>query len=431
MKSLPPFLVLACSMWMAATVHAQELPCPELPFIRGLSVYGGDDESALPVIAMPDTASKQMRSSLPRYITIRFDVDELAPPRLMLRFKHCDKDWRMDDTPIVRDDFFTFTRSLLFEGAPAGANGFRWRFTNSFPSPEHPFVRFLYSGNWMFEVVDEQDTSAVYASGRFIVVEPRCASTMRVINDYWTRNDPPRDQVHRLELQVKIPESIFADNVRVVDFYRNHALYDNYRVDSYDRQANTFVEGIGLREKTFIYRNVLPVNGYRVFDLRSAAVYSEDRVATRFGGPDFTRYRFSTDASLSYGGMRSAALNSFDAEYLCVEFELEHARFKGADVFVAGKFNEWDPQPADRMRYDESTGHYHLHRYLLRGAYDYQYVVGNYDPSVGFVADADWVAIEGNSWSARNMYWTVVYYDDDQFGGITRAVGFARMVSGQ
>ena len=79
-------------MLMAATVHAQELPCPELPFIRGLSVYGGDDESALPVIAMPDTASKQMRSSLPRYITIRFDVDELESPRLMLRFKHCDKD---------------------------------------------------------------------------------------------------------------------------------------------------------------------------------------------------------------------------------------------------------------------------------------------------------------------------------------------------
>ena len=51
--------------------------------------------------------------------------------------------------------------------------------------------------------------------------------------------------------------------------------------------------------------------------------------------------------------------------------------------FVAGIFNNWDPQPDDRMWYDEEIGHYVRHRWLLRGAYDYQYVVGRYNEEKG------------------------------------------------
>ena len=72
-----------------------------------------------------------------------------------------------------------------------------------------------------------------------------------------------------------------------------------------------------------------------------------------------------------------------------------------------------------------------LHRWLLRGAYDYQYVVGAYDADAGYVRGGDWIALEGNSWAAENLYWSIVYYDDDQFGGVTRAVGFARAISGR
>ncbi len=114
-----------------------------------------------------------------------------------------------------------------------------------------------------------------------------------------------------------------------------------------------------------------------------------------------------------------------------MEFELEVPRIKDSDIFVAGVFNNWDPQPEDRMTYDKRSGHYLLHRWLLRGAYDYQYVVGKYDEELGYVADADWVRVEGNGWGTNNLIWAIIYYDDDHYGGVNRAVGFTSHVSGR
>lgn len=409
----------------------EDPPCMPQPFIRGLRVFGGTDERNLPVFLKADTGRTAGSALLPNVLTIRFDVDEQAPPLLVIRFRHCDKDWNIDTDYFVRDDFFTYTRVLFYEQAPTGATGFTWRFENRFPSEEHPFVRFLYSGNWIFEIADEQDKSQIYATGRFICVEQLVRCGLQIFNDYWTEWDPPWDQVHRLRMQMEVPDGLFADFVSTADFYRNFNLYDARRVDSYDFEPNTFVEGLGLRSKVLTYRNMTPGNSCRVFDFLNPGIYPKQAVVTRFGGPDFTRFRFATDPASYYGTALTPPLRSWDAEYLCVRFELEHPYIEDRDVFIAGIFNEWDPQPADRMEYDDSIGHYVLHRWLLRGAYDYQYVVGAYDADAGYVRGGDWIALEGNSWAAENLYWSIVYYDDDQFGGVTRAVGFARAISGR
>jgi hypothetical protein len=425
-------ITIAASAILSAQVPETEA-CPQLPFIRGLRVYAGDDETNLPVMIRADTSARSADAILPSFITIRFDVAEDTPPRLAIRFHHCDKDWNIDTDYFVRDEFFTFTRTLFYEQSSAGIEAYRWRFTNSFPSAEHPFIRFLYSGNWIFDITDENNDQVIYASGRFIVVEPMVRAALEVRNDYWTPWDMPFDQVHRLRLNMRIPSPgpLFPDFVRTVDFYKNFNLYENYRVDSYDREVNTFVEGIGMDRKSFTYENVPAGNGYRLLDIRRPAVYPSRTIIRKFEGADFTRFRFSTDNSTYFGSAVTEPLRSFDADYLCVQFELEHPFIKDGDVFVAGIFNNWDPQPDDRMRYDKEIGHYFLRRWLLRGAYDYQYVVGRYDEDRGYVSDADWIRLEGNGWAANNLYWAVIYYDDDQFGGVTRAVGFAWRIAGR
>ncbi len=423
LKYLLPVLLLL------PTLLPAQSPCGELPFIRGLRVYAGDDETNLPVIVKRDTARAARETTLPTYITIRFDVMEEMPPRLVIRFYHCDKDWNIDDDFIVRDEFFTYTRQLEYEQSAAGTDMFSWRFTNRFPSEYHQFVRFLYSGNWIFDIVDERDEDQIYASGRFIVVENIVRSNLNVRNDYWSDFRPPRNEVHRLALRIAVPKTLFPDYVRSVDFYKNFNLWEQYRVDSYDRQENTFVEGIGLAEKTFRYENMPPGNGYRFLDLRSPATYAEGRVLTKFEGPDFTRYRFSADASRYHGAAETTPLRSFDTDYLCVRFELEHPFIDDRDIFVAGIFNNWDPQWEDRLLFDEETAHYMAHRWLLRGAYDYQYILGRYDEEAGYVVDQDWISLAGNTWAANNLYWAIIYYDDDQFGGVTRAVGFSAAIA--
>ncbi|MCB2203439.1 DUF5103 domain-containing protein [bacterium] len=421
------FLLLPAIVALPGVLGAQEAPCEELPFIRGLRVYGGDDERNLPVMVKRDT-TKSKTSSLPDFITIRFDVQEEMPPRLAIRFYHCDKDWNIDTDFVVRDDFFTYTRQLEYEQAGAGTEQFSWRFTNRFPSAFHSFVRFLYSGNWIFDVTDEFDEDVIYASGRFIVVENIVRTNLGIRNDYWSDFRPPRNEVHRLTLKMAIPDKLFPDYVRTVDFYKNFNLFEHYRVSSDDREENTFVEGIGLKEKTFRYDNVPPGNGYRFWDLRNPATYPDDKVLSKFEGPDFTRFRFSGDLSRYYGAAETTPLRSFNTDYLCVRFELEHPFIDTKDIFVAGIFNNWDPQWSDRMIFDEDIEHYVMHRWLLRGAYDYQYVLGRYDEELGYVVDQDWISLAGNTWAANNLYWAIIYFDDDQFGGVNRAVGFASAV---
>jgi hypothetical protein len=412
-------LILLSLAWLTA-LHAQET-CMPMPFIRGLTVHAGEDEGNLPIVLTAASAGT-IDSTQYGSLTIRFDVDERVPPRLAIRFRHCDRDWRVDTDGFVRDDFFTYTRSLYYEQAPAGVHGYAWRFINRFPSREHPFVRFLYSGNWLFEVTDERDEDAVYATGRFVVVENVVPSALEVQNDYWTDNAPPHDMVHRLRLRMRIPELLFADFVTTVDFYRDRRLYHPMRVSAYDFSRNTRVEGLGTREKSFTYLNAQPGNGYRYMDITSPGNYPSGHPVRLLRGPDFTRFRFGTDLSRFDGASRTGGWSS-DAEYMCVRFELAHPLLEERDVFVAGNWNFWDPQESDRMQRDAVSGNYVLDRWLLRGEYDYQYVTGTYEPERGYVVDSDWTQIEGNDWAARNLYWAIIYYDDDQHGGITRAVG--------
>jgi hypothetical protein len=405
-------------------VAVAQTDCPELPFVRGLRVYGGDDETALPVMYKDGCGS-------PDHITIRFDVSSKQPPRLKIRFRHCNKDWKVDTDFFVRDDFFTVTRYLAYQQAPAGVEYFSWRFTNIFPGPDNPFVRFRYSGNWVFEVQDEQDDDAVYASGRFIVVEKGVRAGLTIFNDYWTENEMPLDRVHRLQLAVSVPDSLYADYVKTVDFYRNHSLVSPYRVDAYDYQSNTRVEGLGLKQKTFNYLNALPGNGYRYWDFRNVAAYANNTLVRRIDGADFTRFRFGTDPMHMYGSSRTGAAESWDTDYMCVLFELNHQGFDGRSIFLAGDFNNWDPGPSDMLTKNEKSNKWEIRKRLLRGAYEYQYVVGYVDEETGTVKDQDWTTLEGNAWDAENLYWAVVYYDDDQFGGVHRAIGFFKRVAGK
>ncbi len=419
-RSLPFWRLAALLLLWGGTAHGQGL-CPDLPPLRGLKVYGGTDERALPVIR-----ASSSRAALPDFITIRFDVNTESPPRFRISFRHCDKEWNPDRNFVVEDDFYSYSRMLSWQAAPAGTVHYRWRFENRFPSPENPFVRFLFSGNWTFSISLESSPKDVLASGRFFVVEDAVGARLQVLNDYWTDYEPPSDRVHHLRLTVTVPDSLFADFVTTVDLYKNLEMANPYRVSQTDWRSDTRVEGVGMRVKTFSVLDVIPGNGYRIMDFRDLARYPTVLPVRKFEGPDQTRFRFGTDPSRFFGASLTDGTSGWDSDYLCVTFELSLPPVVTSDIFLAGSFNDWDPGPADRMVQDSATGHYMLSRFLQRGAYEYQYVAGRIDAESGRVVDQDWVKWEGSDWGADNLYWAIVYYDDDQYGGVTRAVGFVR-----
>ena len=97
----------------------------------------------------------------------------------------------------------------------------------------------------------------------------------------------------------------------------------------------------------------------------------------------------------------------------------------GADPYVVGPFNDWNPDPEDKLKYDETEKCYSVKKLLRRGIYDYQYVTGYWDDVTQKVVRQDWIALEGNDWRTTNTYYAMVYYNDARFGGFDRIVGFA------
>jgi hypothetical protein len=62
---------------------------------------------------------------------------------------------------------------------------------------------------------------------------------------------------------------------------------------------------------------------------------------------------------------------------------------------------------------------------LKRGIYDYQYVVGEIEN--GSVINADWLILEGNTWTNKKEFDVFLYYSEQDKGGYERIIGYKRV----
>jgi len=404
----------------ASDDNARKTP---FPFIRGLRVYGGTNEFQPPIIIKGDTTADGQPNAANDVITIDFDVDVSPPPNLRIKFWHCNRDWKIDDSIFLID--FTHNQSLYLDLAPApnGVEHYKYHYSNQFPDGQD-VVRFDFSGNWIFQIFDVE-TKEIYADGRFIVVEPLADVSMGVKNDYLTEEQFPFYMIHKVAVSVNLPESLYREYVTTVDVYQNWRFYNPYRIDLNDRDPYTFVGGINLPKKEFIISNIFPGNEYRRLDLSNITLYPNGQLVKLVQGNDLSRYLHQGAPDM--GG--SAMLKQFTgikSDYLKVMFRLDLPTKLNQDIFVVGAFNNWRPTLDDRLIYDEDQQLYYVYKWMRRGIYDYQYITGVWDAKQGKVIDQDWLELEGNDWQTVNTYSAVIYYNDPRFGGFDRIIGFVR-----
>lgn len=103
--------------------------------------------------------------------------------------------------------------------------------------------------------------------------------------------------------------------------------------------------------------------------------------------------------------------------YLNVNFTLSTTPIQG-DVYVAGAFNYWNMDEANRMTYDSAHGAYRARMMLKQGWYDYQYMVKSKSlPSYYF---------EGSHFETQNSYEIFFYYKPYQ-PRAEQLVGYLRL----
>ena len=397
-------------------VNAQE------PVVRGLSVYGLNNEQNFPVI-LRDSSGRANPGA--QYITIQFDVQAKEPPQLTLRFLHCNRDWVPDQNLFVQDEVHNTSFTLNYRPSPNGVEYYSYRFRNRFPD-KNDIVRFNYSGNWVFRLLG-RDGGTVLGEGRFFVVDVASPVSVSVANDYLTDAISPLNQIHKVRVNVRLPNEIDGARYTTADIYQNRRLHDPYRVDVNDRDPYTVVEGFNLGYRLFTVLNILPGNEYRTLNTVNVTQYPQKSLVRPVEGVDQPRLYWRTGPDRNGTALLRDA-KGVASDYLNVLFRLDlsatHKVDGGTDVYVVGPFNQWNATVEDGLAYDAAEQCYVVKKLLRRGIYDYQYITGSWDNATGEVVRQDLVVLEGNDWRTTNIYFAMVYYNDPRFGGFDRIVGF-------
>lgn len=88
--------------------------------------------------------------------------------------------------------------------------------------------------------------------------------------------------------------------------------------------------------------------------------------------------------------------------YLYVNFTLKRDAPYNEDVYVVGKFNDYQRTEENKMRYNSSTGAYESRQFVKQGWYDYQYVLGTTAEKIN--------GVEGSHFETENVYEVAIYY---------------------
>lgn len=107
--------------------------------------------------------------------------------------------------------------------------------------------------------------------------------------------------------------------------------------------------------------------------------------------------------------------SSREAEYTNLHFSLPYAEELALDdVYIYGKYNNYDLSEENKMTYNESNGMMEASIMLKQGFYNYKYVIKREDGLV------DLNTVSGNFHYTENNYLVLVYYRDfgDQYDSI-------------
>lgn len=157
---------------------------------------------------------------------------------------------------------------------------------------------------------------------------------------------------------------------------------------------------------------------FRHFDIRSLQVNSDrvnriyrDSVNTVILLTDHPRDR--PNYTFEYDNNGKFFINNQDGRDARTDADYAHVYFSMAcnktgrdgDMYIVGQFNNWQPDAASKLTFDNTTARFYINLFLKQGVYDYAYVwvdAATHNP--------DYSLLEGNHFETENDYQVLVYY---------------------
>ena len=269
------------------------------------------------------------------------------------------------------------------------------------------------SGNYILKVFLDGDTSKLVFTKRMLVVDQKATISASVVQPF-TPSLFSTSQRLKFSVVLKgINSFSAAQQVKVVILQNNR--WDNFQKDI----VPTFVRGNSLEYNS---ENVGVFAGgkeWRWVDLRSFRLQS-DRIDSGYYGKNKTdlwvktdvdrtnhRYYYFADYNGGYNIITYESINpQWQGDYATVYFSLEAPGglpYPTKDVYIAGKFTDFNLNERWKMKYNNLTGKYENSAFMKQGYYNYEYIT--YDKLTKTFGN-----LEGNYWETENQYTILVYY---------------------
>ena len=383
--------------------------------IKSLRYYPYSQETSLAVIT-PETDG----------LVINFDIDSQNVPDLKIIFRFCDRNWHPMDNVFLSNYGQNISLNLDFSNLPATIQKAKYHYDGIFPDPKG-YVSFPFSGKYMFFVTDALDSTIVYATGQFIVVHPdiklNVALKKELLEDK-TYYPVELGRIFNITAKFDLPDNLFPGNVNSMEIVENQKMLYPYLVDrSYNSNTRQFYWN-GNKSFSFTIRDIMPGNEYRQTDLRNTGKFISENVKAQFDGMEYPRFDKFGGRDLN-GGQTLTDYNNEYANYMKVTFSFRpYDNFYG-NIYLTGAFNNWQILPEYEMT--NSGGYYTKTIELKRGIYDYQYVSADYINNQ--IKNENWIQLEGNFWETENVYHVFIFYQDPNYGGFDRIIGYQKLIS--
>ena len=341
------------------------------------------------------------------------EFDELRDPEsresdFFVDLQACDANWLPAiSLPIEFYDGFTQDRIQEYQRSEFTKVGYvHYRY--AFPEEGETFLK---SGNYLLRVFRDGNPDAVVLTRRLVVVEPLVGVSLA---DELSQA-PRRRRMERLSLLVN-PGSLELFNpmndlqVRLMPNGRfdqqmilsPHSLV-NGQIRFEGSLLNWFPQGHEFRP--------LDIRSTRFWSAQIQEVEAREEVDDVFLFPDQAWEVNTFGRQPDLNGQFLIEVQEWQrpevqADYVYACFALQReAQLPDREVFVSGKWLDWQHGAANRMRWNEELHRYELELLLKQGYYDFQYVTV---PAAGGTAEA--ATFQGRLTDAENAYFVLVYF---------------------
>ena len=383
--------------------------------IKTLLCHKKEEELSLPIINLN---SKEQ-------LLISFDDLEADIKDYYYTIIHCNADWTVSE--LMYSEYisgFTDERITNYEFSFNTLQKYT-HYSFKFPTMD---IKPLISGNYVFKIFEEGGKTIAYK--RFMILETKLTIEAQVRRATLADN---RTTKHEIDFIIKHPNLIVHDPFSDIKV--------TIKQNNKENNAITDLTPLFVKNDELIYdyeddNTFWGNNEFRHFDIKSLRYQSERIKNIAYDSTynhvyllndlkrSFDRYSIKPDINGNFLIKSQEAGNSaIEADYAFVHFTLPLDNISYGDLYLLGKFSDWELNKDFKLHYSNDRKQYEGNVYLKQGYYNYHYAL--HDISTNRV---DVSFIEGTHYQTRNDYYLYVYFRDlaDRYD---RLVGFLKTSS--